>query len=69
MSDKSEETEMNQDFEFPDGKLVRRVIAERMGVKHDLLMQTLKSYRNQLEKNDRTKERTTEDTGRSPEVQ
>lgn len=60
---------MNQDFEFPDGKLVRRVIAERMGVKHDLLMQTLKIYRNQLEKSGRINECTTEDTGHSKEVQ
>ncbi|TMC19187.1 MAG: hypothetical protein E6J34_15555 [Chloroflexi bacterium] len=39
---------MNQDFELPDGKLVHRVIAERMGVKHERIMQTLKKYRNQL---------------------
>ena len=42
---------MNQDFELLGENLDSRVIAEQMGVKHDLLMQTLlKRYRNQLEK-------------------
>jgi hypothetical protein len=60
-----EETEMNQNFEFLDGKLVRRVIAEQMGVKHDLLMQTLRRYRNQLEKSGITREHLTEDSNGS----
>ncbi len=32
---------MNQNFELKTRKIVRRVIAEWMGVKHDLLVQTL----------------------------
>jgi hypothetical protein len=33
---------MNQDFEFQDGKLDSREIAKRMGVKHEMIMQTRK---------------------------
>lgn len=56
---------MNQDFEQSDGKLDSREIAKRMGIKHDLLMRTLKRYRNQLGKSGRIKEYTTEDNNGS----